>query len=128
MHTCKLGIGQTCKLGIDHHARSGTVHLHAKHLLATCRTAHRPSLYKDACMPRYMPHRPSIRPHRCHWRQASKSVAHPRFLAYKRHVGLLSHSSTLSSPLACLLSLHLPRVYRIRPNARAGLDRHHMTR
>jgi hypothetical protein len=28
-----------CKLGTDHHARLGTVHLHAKHLLATRRTA-----------------------------------------------------------------------------------------
>jgi hypothetical protein len=52
--------------------------------LATCRTAHRPSLYKDACMPRYAPHRPSIRPQRCHWRQTSKLVAHPHFLAYKK--------------------------------------------
>jgi hypothetical protein len=46
--------------------RLGTIHLHAKHLLATRRTAHHPSLYKDACMPRYAPHHPSTPPQGCH--------------------------------------------------------------
>jgi hypothetical protein len=39
MHACKLGTDHHAKLDTDNHARLGTVHLHAKHLLATRRTA-----------------------------------------------------------------------------------------
>jgi hypothetical protein len=110
MHACKLGTDHHAKLGTDHHARSGTVHLHAKHLLATGRTV-QASDHSDAIG----------------GKQASQWHI-PASWPINRHAWLLSHNSTLSSPITCLLSLHLPRVYRIRPYARAGLDRRRMTR
>jgi hypothetical protein len=98
-HTC-THTDSSCmhaKLGTDHQARLDTVHLHAKHLLATRRTAQASD------------HSVAIGD-----KQASQWHI-PASWPIKRHAWLLFHSSTLSSPLTCLLSLHLPRVYRIRP-------------
>jgi hypothetical protein len=104
MHTC-MHANHHAKLGTDRACRKSTV-------------------------PSYAPHRPpSSQHHYCMQKDIeSKLMAQPTSRPIKRHVGFLSRSSTLRSPLACLLSLYFPRVYRIRSCARAGLDRHHMTR
>jgi hypothetical protein len=93
--------------------------------------------YSHACRPpckvRHRPYMPRIHCPlstivACEKDTKSKLMAQPMSQLIKRHAGLLSRSSTLSSPLACLLSLHFPRVYRIQPCARARLDRRRITR
>jgi hypothetical protein len=93
----------------DHHAKLGTGR--------ACR---------KSTVPCYAPHRPppSSQHHCCIWKDTkSKLKAQPMSRSIKRHAGLSSCSSTLSSPLASLASC-IP--YTAVP--RAGLDRSRTTR
>jgi hypothetical protein len=103
----------------DQHAKLGTGHA-CRESTIPCYASHRPPPFTILSAPLF-----NAKGHR---KQADGTGSQPVSQPIKRHVGLLFRSSTLSSPLTCLLSLHLPRVYHIRLCARARLDRCRTTR